>query len=56
MNRIVETSSDAVDQIQDVYDILHNAANEYADGGYVTVEYIARHNQYGCTVHAVIDR
>lgn len=38
MNRIVETSSDAVDQIQDVYDILHNAANEYADGGYVTVD------------------
>lgn len=38
MNRVVETSSDAVDQIQDVYDILHNAANEYADGGYITVD------------------
>ena len=36
--RIVEASSDAVDEIQSVYDTLHTAADEYAAGGYITID------------------
>lgn len=35
---MVESASDAVDEIQSVYDTLHNAADEYASGGYITID------------------
>lgn len=38
LDGIVEEASDAVDTIQNVYDTLHDAADEYAESGYVTVD------------------
>ena len=38
LNGIVEEASDAVDTIQDVYDTLHSAADEYAESGFITVD------------------
>lgn len=38
LDGIVEEVSDAVDTIQNVYDTLHDAADEYAESGYVTVD------------------
>lgn len=35
---IVQAFSDSVDAIQNVYDVLHKAANEYAESGYITVD------------------
>ena len=38
LKTIVENASDAVDSIQDVYDTLHTAADEYAESGYVSID------------------
>ena len=38
LNSIVEEASDAVDSIQDVYNALHDAADEYAESGFITVD------------------
>lgn len=38
LDDIVDQASEAVDSIQDVYDTLHNAADEYAASGYVTID------------------
>lgn len=38
LNEIVEQASDAVDEIQSVYDTLHDAADEYANSGFVSVD------------------
>ena len=38
LDAIVEEASKAVDSIQDVYDTLHDAADEYAESGYITVD------------------
>lgn len=35
---IVQQASKAVDSMQNVYDTLHSAADEYADTGYVTID------------------
>lgn len=35
---IVKAFSDAVDSIQDVYDTLHDAADEYAESGFITID------------------
>ena len=38
LDGIVEEASDAVDTIQNVYDTLHDAADEYAQSGFITVD------------------
>lgn len=38
LDGIVEEASDAVDTIQNVYDTLHDAADEYAESGFITVD------------------
>lgn len=38
LDEIVEQASDAVDSIQDVYDTLHSAADEYAETGCITID------------------
>lgn len=38
LDNIVEEASDAVDSIQDVYTTLHDAADEYAESGFITVD------------------
>ena len=38
LDAIVEEASKAVDSIQNVYDTLHDAADEYAESGYITVD------------------
>ena len=38
LDNIVEEASDAVDSIQDVYTTLHDAADEYAASGFITVD------------------
>lgn len=38
LDDIVAQASDAVDSIQNVYDTLHDAADEYAASGYVTID------------------
>ena len=38
LNEIVQQASDAVDTIQNVYDTLHDAADEYASSGFITVD------------------
>ena len=38
LDDIVAQASEAVDTIQDVYDTLHDAADEYAASGYVTID------------------
>lgn len=38
LDGIVEEASDAVDSIQNVYDTLHEAADEYAESGFITVD------------------
>lgn len=35
---MVNAQSESVDEIQNVYDVLHQAADEYASGGYITVD------------------
>lgn len=35
---MVTAANDAVDEIQNVYDVLHDAANEYAADGYISVD------------------
>lgn len=38
LNEIIENASNAVDEMQSVYDTLHSAADEYAKTGYVSVD------------------
>lgn len=38
LNEIVQQASDAVDTIQNVYDTLHDVADEYASSGFITVD------------------
>lgn len=38
LNDVVKRASEAVDSIQNVYDTLHSAADEYAESGYITVD------------------
>lgn len=38
LNEIVQQASDAVDTIQNVYDTLHDAADEYVSSGFITVD------------------
>ena len=38
LDSIVEEASGAVDELQDVYDTLHQAADEYAESGYIMVD------------------
>lgn len=38
LKEIVAAASDAVDEIQNVYDVLHTAADEYAAGGYIMID------------------
>ena len=38
LDNIVEEASGAVDSIQDVYTTLHDAADEYAESGFITVD------------------
>lgn len=38
LNEMVSAASDVVDTFQSVYDALHQAADEYAAGGYVTID------------------
>lgn len=38
LDSIVEEASNAVDSIQDVYNTLHGAADEYAESGFITVD------------------
>lgn len=38
LDDIVSEASDAVDSIQDVYDTLHDAADEYAASGFITID------------------
>lgn len=38
LKQIVTTASDAVDAYQNVYETLHNAADEYAANGYITID------------------
>lgn len=38
LNEIVERASQAVDAMQNVYETLHKAADEYAESGYITVD------------------
>lgn len=38
LSEIVQEASDSVDSIQSVYDTLHDAADEYASSGYITVD------------------
>lgn len=40
LDSIVEEASNAVDSIQDVYNTLHDAADEYAESGFITVDTI----------------
>lgn len=38
LKQIVTAASDVVDAYQNVYETLHNAANEYAANGYITID------------------
>ena len=38
LNDIVKMASDVVDSFQNVYDVLHDAADEYAEKGYITID------------------
>ena len=40
LDTIVQNASDAVDSIQSVYDTLHDAAEEYAESGFIAIDTI----------------